>query len=214
MEGSGPLPMGDKLRQLKAGETLAAERGRAEVLLNPATVLRLGNMSRLRMDNVEVSDPCLTLLSGSAVISIYHLARGQMPKQDRVEVHTGGGIVVLSRPGEYRIDADGHAGLRVYEGRAGVSGAPDPLGAIDSLKVGRGKSVDFSSFEIAKFDTRSADSLERWAQASSRTPARGLRPIPPPLGLDAKIQQPQQPQQAQQQPGGFTNSAPIPPPHF
>lgn len=201
VEGSGSLPMGGKLRQLKSGEILAAERGRAEVLLNPAAVLRLGNMTRVRMDDVQLSDPCLTLLSGSAVISIIQLAKGRMPKDDHIEIHLAGGIVVLTHPGEYRFDADPNAGLRVFDGRAEVLGAATPV------FLRRGKSIGFEHFEVMKFNARSMDTLERWARASSE-PARPrgeLRPIPPYIGFGVSNQRSQD--QAPQQPGGFTNSA-------
>lgn len=189
IEGSGLLPMGNKLRQLKAGEILFAERGRAEVLLNPATVLRLGNMSRLRMDDLELSDPCVTLLSGSAVISIAELPKGRLPKEDRIEVHATGGIVVLSHPGEYRFDASPSAGLRVYDGKAEVIGGAVPV------MVRRGRSVDFARFEIAKFDPRSADSLERWAHSSTPPPPRSaLSLLPPPLSLASQGSPPPNPQ--------------------
>ena len=65
----GPLSTGEHFRQLRNGESLSTQRGRAEVLLNPGVVLRLGDMSRLHMDDVKLTDACVSLESGSAVIA-------------------------------------------------------------------------------------------------------------------------------------------------
>ena len=67
------LKSGSIKRQMSSGETLYAERGRAEVLLNPGTVLRLGDMSRFRLDDVRLTDSCVSLLSGSAVVTVKRL---------------------------------------------------------------------------------------------------------------------------------------------
>ena len=196
VEGSSPLPFGDTLRQLQSGETLASERGRAEVLLNPGTVLRLGNMTRIRMDDIKITYPCVTILSGSAVITVRYLL-----KPDQVEVHAGTSTIILDRPGEYRFDAGASPNLRVFQGRAAVTSAVESV-----PKLRRGQSIDLGDLSIAKFDAKKTDSLERWAQLRSNPPQRwGLRPVPPPLGLEPRSQQ-------SSQPGGFTNSAAIPPP--
>jgi hypothetical protein len=196
-EGGGPLTAGDVLRQLRAGETLFTERGRAEVLLNPGTVLRLGDRSRLRMDDLRITDACASLLSGSAVVTVNYL-----PKPDRVELNLGGSVVILSHVGVYRFDANGsRARLRVYNGRAEVHrGTASP-----AVLVKHGRAVDLDDLQIARFDTKQTDSLQRWAELRSRTPGpRGLRPVPPRFGRGTGVPQPQQP-------GGFqmSESSPI-----
>lgn len=192
VEGIGPLTSGDALRQLRAGETLFTERGRAEVLLNPGTVLRLGDRSRLRMDDVRITDACVSILSGSAVVTI-----SSLPKPDRVELNLGGSVVILSHAGVYRFDANGsQARLRVYIGRAEVHRGT----ALATVIVKHGRAVDLDDLQIARFDTKQTDSLERWAEARSRTPGpRGLRPVPPRFGRGPSVAQPQQP-------GGFQTS--------
>src|SRR5277367_4778915 len=95
----GPLSTGEHLRQLKAGESLSTERGRAEVLLNPGIILRLGDRSRLRMDDVNLTDACVSLESGSAVVTVKYLL-----KDDRIRLIAGGSIIVMRREGVYRLD--------------------------------------------------------------------------------------------------------------
>src|SRR5579863_7122051 len=64
--GSRPLARGATNRQLNPGEVLLSEVGRAEVLLNPGTVLRIGNKSAIRMDRVELTDARVSIEAGSA----------------------------------------------------------------------------------------------------------------------------------------------------
>jgi hypothetical protein len=200
---NGQLHSGEIVRQLRDGETLYTERGRAEVLLNPGTVLRLGDMSRLRMDDVRLTDSCVSILAGSVVVTVKVL-----PKPDRVALRIGGGVVVLTHPGVYRFDSGKYdvnqARLRVYDGRAEAhrgSAAADV--AVGTVMVKHGKSVVLDGLQVAKFDIKDTDALQRWAEARARTPQRrGLQPIPPRLGTAASAQP--------QKPGGFQgDSSPI-----
>ncbi len=174
------LRSGETGRQLNNGETLYTERGRAEVLLNPGTVLRLGDMSRVRMDDVTLTDPCVTFLSGAAVVTVKYL-----PKPDKVTLHLGSdGVVTLTQPGVYRLDSGrlnvDEVRLRVYEGSAQVQRGS---GAVP-ISVGGGKSIALDSSLVAKFNPNDKDSLERWSDTRSRSmpvprELRELRPVPP-----------------------------------
>jgi hypothetical protein len=181
----GPLKAGESYRQLKAGESLSIERGRAEVLLNPGIILRLGDMSRLRMDDVQLTDACVSLESGSAVITVNYIL-----KTDRIRLLAGGNVIVMKREGVYRLDIgrlDVDQGrLRVFSGRAEVRRDGSPV----MVAVKRGQSVNFDDgLTIAKFDPKETDALQRWANARSRTLApRNLlpRPQPPRVGWQLK----------------------------
>src|ERR1700683_5383271 len=107
----GPLKTGESYRQLKDGESLSIDRGRAEVLLNPGMILRLGDMSRLHMDDVKLTDACVSLQSGSAVITVNYIL-----KTDRIRLLAGGNVILMKKEGVYRLDiAQGR--LRVFSGR-------------------------------------------------------------------------------------------------
>jgi hypothetical protein len=54
---------------------LSSEAGRAEVLLNAGTVLRIGEMTRLRMDTVELADTRVSIEAGSAVVTVSQIPR-------------------------------------------------------------------------------------------------------------------------------------------
>ena len=164
--GSGRLPTGARLHQLSSGEELFTERGRTEILMNPGAVLRLGEMSRLRMDDVDLTRSKVSIESGSAVVTVR-----QMPKPDCVLVEVNGAVVVLKHPGMYRFDADGSR-LRVFDGRA-------ELAEDHALVVKRGQSVALEDWVVARFNTKDSDDLESWAAAQSYQPPRGPRALPP-----------------------------------
>src|SRR5579863_9200337 len=91
--GGERLASGPENRQLNSGEILFSEAGRAEVLLNPGAVLRTGDMTRLRMDNVELADTHVSIEAGSAVVTV-----SQIPKLARVAIHIAGvGVAMKSR---------------------------------------------------------------------------------------------------------------------
>jgi hypothetical protein len=172
----GPLSSGEHFRQLKNGESLSTQRGRAEVLLNPGIVLRLGDMSRLHMDDVKLTDACVSLESGSAVVTVNYIL-----KVDRIRLISGGSVILMKQPGVYRLDA---GRLRVFKGKAEVRRDD---GSAASVTVKRGQAVDLDDgLEIAKFNVKDTDALQRWASArSARMPVpRGFGLRPPPLGLD------------------------------
>jgi hypothetical protein len=170
----GRLKNGESYRQLKNGESLSTERGRAEVLLNPGTILRLGDMSRLHMDDVKLTDACVSLESGSAVVTVNYIV-----KTDRIRLIAGGSVIVMKQEGVYRLDA---GRLRVFKGKAEVRRD----GSAPTVTVKRGQAVDLDDgLKIARFDLKDIDALERWANARSRTPfPRGLSIRPPSLGID------------------------------
>lgn len=178
--GSGRLASGAINRQLNEGETLIAEHGRAEVLLNPGTVLRVGDNTRIRMDGVQLTDTRVSVEAGSVVVTVE-----QPPKLDRVEIHAGGSIIEPKSSGIYRINAE-PACLRVYNGEADVFRDDDPWKTVAK----RGQAVSLDDLQLTKFDADDADSLQVWAE--KRGPAPLARPRTPILlsslfgGGDAK----------------------------
>jgi hypothetical protein len=167
----GRLRTGEHFRQLKPGENLSTERGRAEILLNPGTILRLGDMSRLHMDDVNLTDACVSLESGSAVITVNYIL-----KTDHVRVVAGDSVIVMKQAGVYRLDVT-QGRLRVFSGLAEVQRE----GSAALVIVKRGHAVDLDDgLKIARFDVKDTDALERWAAGRSRaTVHRMPQPLPP-----------------------------------
>jgi hypothetical protein len=165
--GSGRLAIGEVNRQLNEGEVLFSEGGRAEVLLNPGAVLRIGEGTRIRMDSIDLTDTRVSIEAGSAVITV-----NQLERLDRVEIHIGGAVVVMKSAGEYRFDADrvpDAPRLRVFSGRAVAYRLA--YSEAEAYRVAkRGQEVRFQDLRASKFDPKETDALQQWAET------RGARP--------------------------------------
>src|SRR5947199_7156899 len=70
LEGQPVQPKFAEFPDVKNGQTLAAQDGRAEVLLTPGTVLRIGENSSFKMVSNSRSDTRLQVLTGSAIIEV------------------------------------------------------------------------------------------------------------------------------------------------
>lgn len=142
--------------QIKEGATLRTEDGRAEVLLTPGVILRLGENSSLKMLTNRLIDTRLELLTGSAVVEADNLE-----KDTSVTVVCKSGTVGLSRMGIYRFDAE-PGRLKVFKGLADVK-----LGSetVESIEVPGGKMISLGGDTAAaeKFDIEDTDSLDRWS---------------------------------------------------
>ena len=56
--------------QMRVQDVLSTKEGRAEVLLNPGSFLRLGENSSIRLTSSSITRPGVEVLSGSAVLEI------------------------------------------------------------------------------------------------------------------------------------------------
>lgn len=176
IEGSGRLGIGAVYRQLKPGENLFSEDGRAEVLLNPGAVLRIGEGTRIRMEGVELTDARVSIDAGSAVVTVY-----QAPKLDRVEIHIGGAVAMIKGAGVYRFDAglpgangfdSGAPWMRVFSGDAEASQENSP----SKIIVKRGQAVRLPHLQASKFDLRDTDALQKWAEERGTPPPVEMMP--------------------------------------
>jgi len=142
--------------QIKEGGTLKTEDGRAEVLLTPGVVLRLGENSSLKMLTNRLIDTRLELLTGSAVVEA-----DNVEKDTSVTVVCKSGVAGVAKMGIYRFDAE-PGRLRVFKGLADVK-----LGGetVEAIMVPGGKAISLSgdTATAEKFDIQETDSLDRWS---------------------------------------------------
>jgi uncharacterized membrane protein YgcG len=142
--------------QIKESGTLRTEDGRAEVLLTPGVVLRLGENSALKMITNRLIDTRLELLSGSAVVEA-----DVVEKDTAVTIVCKNGTVGLSKIGIYRFDAE-PGRLRVFKGLADVKLGSD---TVEATLVTGGKMMSLSgdTATVEKFDVEDTDALDRWS---------------------------------------------------
>lgn len=138
-----------RFAEVKAGSELRTEDGRAEVLLTPGVILRLGPDSAVRMVSNLLVDTRVEFLSGSVVLD----AQEPSPETS-VTILFQGNQIALRNAGQYRLDSYPPE-LSVVAGRAEVvrNGAP--------IEIAGGRAFDFSTGMLAQ-NHSAQDSLDTW----------------------------------------------------
>lgn len=153
LDGKQVEPKFGSFPQIHEKGVLRTEAGRAEVLLSPGVFLRIGENSEMRLISDRLTDTRLELVSGSALIECAEILKG-----NTITVVHNETSVSLRDDGLYRIDTD-PAELRVYDGQAVVESG----GQILTVKGGKAASLN-GALLVRKFDTKTGDSLHRWAK--------------------------------------------------
>ncbi len=149
--------------------------GKAEVLLNPGSYIRLGPDAEFEFKSTSLDDLQVKLFSGSAIFEVF------ASHEFKVHVFTPNAKMLLVESGVYRIDAlaDGGANLAVWEGRALVNDGRATLvkrGSVAAIKTG-------TLSQIRKISKIDKDDLAAWsktrgkelAKQSSRLEYKALR---------------------------------------
>jgi len=153
---------------LKSGDVVkTGEDGRAEVLLNPGSYLRLGGNAELEMVDTSLDDLQLGLKTGSAVVE----ATGYNDLDLSISVETPQTSARIVRSGLYRFDvlAGNVTEVSVLKGRAFV-GRPEVLykgGKV--VRVGAGGSPEVAKYEKKDKDR---DALDLWSRERGRELAK------------------------------------------
>jgi hypothetical protein len=145
--------------QLQENQQLDTEEGRAEVLLNPGVVLRLGENGSVKMLSSKLTDTRVEILKGSAILEANALSNET--KDNAVTLVYKGITFAPLKNGLYRIDTD-PARVRVYEGELLVT---SPGGEL-RLKKGHEAMLD-GELVAGKFDPKADDDLYRWSARRS-----------------------------------------------
>ncbi|MBZ5577442.1 MAG: hypothetical protein LAP40_12850 [Acidobacteriia bacterium] len=136
---------------LRDGELLRTEDGKAEVLLTPGAFLRVAANSSVRMLSRDLSDARFEVLSGSVMVECDELL-----KDNSLTLVYGSRNIQLEKDGLYRLDTD-PARFQVFDGKAVVQSGTERL----TLK--RGKQTDLDGVLVAsKFNTKLVDPFYVW----------------------------------------------------
>jgi hypothetical protein len=145
---------GDKFLSMKTGETLSTEAGRAEILLNAGTYLRIGQNASFRLDSADLDNTHLTLLSGTVLIEVTDL-----PKDVAASIELMGSQAALRKRGLYEFTADKPGNVRVYDGELTLTAS----GAAP-IKIGKGREIAFNALSSGpgKFEQTLTSELYNW----------------------------------------------------
>jgi hypothetical protein len=142
--------------QMREGQSLRTEDGRAEVLLSPSIFLRMGESSSLRMDSISLADTQFSVERGVALVEVVELTKGA-----RIQVRLGSSVTEFGRPGVYRFEASQGVVL-IFGGEAVVRNDRK------IVKAKRGSSVTIRQGATkSAFDTKATDALQRWSSERS-----------------------------------------------
>ncbi len=153
IDGSAVHPKFAEFPDVKSGQVLATEEGRAEVLLTPGVFLRVMENSSVRMISNALADTRLEVVSGSALVEVAELL-----DHNAIAFDAAGAHMALAKKGLYRIDTN-PARLRVFDGQAAVSTGSD------NLIARKGHEIDLDTAKLidARFDAKDTDAFYRWS---------------------------------------------------
>lgn len=164
---TGVLVKGDKLEIDDVVSTGAD--GRAEILLNPGSYLRLAPNSSFSFKSTSLDDLRVKINSGTAILEVF------ASDDFVVEVDTVSGDFTLVRSGVYRIDTEnGKGSLTVTKGRAEVANAENTV-----VKKGREATLSDDDVSIAKFDKKDRDEFDTWSKERSKELAKMVSSLKP-----------------------------------
>jgi hypothetical protein len=146
--------------ELKPGQSLMTESGKAEVLLTPGVFLRVGDNSTVTMISPGLTDTEIRIERGHAMVEVEEIH----PEND-IRVTVDGATARILKTGLY--DFKSNAGwVRVYDGEALVKDADK------EVKVRGGRELDFTAngpLKAQKFDKKADEDsdLYRWSSLRS-----------------------------------------------
>ena len=158
---SGAVLKGDTL-QIGDRVSTGAD-GKAEILLNPGSFLRLGGNSSFEFKTTSLDDLNLKLEAGSAILEVF------AAEEFQVVISSPKSRYVLIQTGVYRVDVlnDGTASLRVWKGGARVNGSAN------IVKAGRFANPNGEGgFTVAKFDRDKRDEFDSWSRMRGKELAK------------------------------------------
>jgi hypothetical protein len=136
---------------VKTGQTLATQDGRAEILLTPGVFLRVGENSAIRMVQNKLDDTRIEIQSGTSMVQV-----SQLLEDNAITLLYHDQTIALQKKGLYRVDAD-QGLLRVYDGEAKVASAEK------NVVAKKGHEVQLDAQLTAKnFDAKDTDAFYRW----------------------------------------------------
>jgi hypothetical protein len=158
---SGVLHKGDTL-QIGDRVSTGAD-GKAEILLNPGSFLRLGGNAAFEFKTTSLDDLQLTIDRGSAILEVF------AAEEFKVEIATPGTKYLLIDTGIYRVDItnSGESRLEVWKGSAKAGNS------LSRVKAGRAAtSGTAGSVTVAKFDRDDKDDLDIWSKTRGKELAK------------------------------------------
>ncbi len=146
--------------ELRPGQSLVTEKGKAEVLLTPGVFLRIGNNSSAKMISPGLTDTEVELDQGHAMVEV-----AEIHPENSLRVDEDGTATQLLKTGLYDFNRNQRE-LRVFDGKAFVASGRE------HVYVKGGRELTLASNDLSKarkFDKKSYEEgdLFRWSSLRS-----------------------------------------------
>ena len=139
--------------EMKTGQHLRTETGRAEILLTPGVFLRMSENSEIAMTKNALTDTQIDIVKGSVL-----LEAGEVLKEQGIELTVQGSVLDVRKRGVFRIDAGTPPRVRAFDGEITLVEAGRPV------NVKEGRQLLLTSVPVVeKFSKDDTDSFYRWA---------------------------------------------------
>jgi len=158
---SGYLLKGDTL---EVGDKVSTGTdGKAEILLNPGSYIRLAENSSFEFINTSLDDLQVKLTGGSAMFEV--ITNGEF----KFAVNTPKAQLKIIESGVYRVDvlSDGSGKIAVWKGKAEIG-----EGNATTVKGGREATIINGQVAVAKFDRDDKDALATWSKTRAKELAK------------------------------------------
>jgi hypothetical protein len=158
---SGYLLKGDTI---EVGDKVSTGAdGKAEILLNPGSYIRLAENSSFEFLTTSLDDLQLKLSDGRAMLEVIAV------DEFRVAIKTPKADFSLTTSGVYRISVlgDGSGQIAVWKGKAQIGDFNET-----EIKAGREATVNLGQVAIEKFDRDDKDALEEWSKTRAKELAK------------------------------------------
>jgi hypothetical protein len=144
--------------QVEQGGVIGTGTGKAEILLNPGVVLRIGDNSQVRLDSTALLNPRVNVLRGDAMVEA-----DQVFKQNNIQIAVADSVTTLDKEGLYEFNAAGPM-VRVFKGKA------DVMDRGMNISVDKDHELMLASAKLKahKFDSKAIeDDLYAWSALRS-----------------------------------------------
>jgi hypothetical protein len=155
MSAAQVLAKGDTIRD--GDRIITGTDGRAEILLNPGSYLRIGENAEVELTSTSLDALKIRLVQGSAIVEANSIGgeKGAGISIDAAQI-----AVQLEKAGLYRINASGvTTEIYVWEGLARVGGQVIKKGRRMTVGAGVGGEA------IVSFNRGNLDALDKWSAA-------------------------------------------------
>ncbi len=158
---SGNLLKGDNIEV--GDKVTTGTNGKAEILLNPGSYIRLAENSGFEFNNTSLDDLQVKLTAGSAMFEVI------TDNDFKFVVQTPTNRFNIIQSGVYRVDvaSDGSGKIEVWKGKAEVG-----TGNTTIIKGGRQATVNNGQVMVEKFKRDDKESLAAWSKNRAKELAK------------------------------------------